>query len=68
VSLSAKGCAEDDEIFCNAGMNDIHGTHGTACIVKNPFILVGIESYFLRRICKCEIRNDVVDHSSGVVG
>ena len=67
VALGAKGCTEDDEVFGNAGMDDIHGTHGTTCIVEHPFTLVGIESNFLRRIGKGEVLNDVGDHSSSVV-
>ena len=68
VSFSAKRGAEDDEIFSNAGMNDVHGPHGSACIVEDPFILVGVESNFLRGICQSEVGNDVVDHSGGIVG
>ena len=68
MSLGSKWRAKDDEIFSDAGMNDVHGTHGTACIVEDPFILVRVESYLFGWISKCEVRDDVVNHSGGVVG
>lgn len=42
VSLGTEGRTEDDEVFSNGCVNEVHGTHGTAGIVEHPFGGVGI--------------------------
>lgn len=30
---------KDDEVLGNTGVDDVHATHGTASVVKDPFLL-----------------------------
>lgn len=40
VTLCAQGCTEEDKILSDAGMNDVHGPHGAARVVEDPFWLL----------------------------
>lgn len=42
MSLGTEGRTEDDEIFSNGCVDDVHGTHGTPSIVEHPFRRVGV--------------------------
>ena len=66
VSLGSKWCTEDNKVFCDARMDDVHRAHGTSSIVKHPF-LVGIKAYVVIRVRFSEIRDDMRDHASGIV-
>jgi hypothetical protein len=48
-------------------VNDIHGAHRATGIVENPFLSIGVDTDLRGGISCCEVRDDVVDHSSGVV-
>ena len=37
VALGTKWRAEDDEVLCDAGVDNVHGAHGATCIVEYPF-------------------------------
>ena len=45
-------------------MDDVHGAHCTAGIVKNPFLLL---VHVLAGNLLVQLRDDVVDHGAGVV-
>lgn len=40
VTFSSNGGAEDDEVFGQRGVNNVHGSHGTTGIVPNPLVTV----------------------------
>lgn len=66
VSLGSKWRTEDNKVFCDARVDDVHRAHGTSSIIKYP-VLVGIKTYFVVRVRFCEIRDDMRDHARGVV-
>ena len=67
VSLGSKWCTEYNKVFCDARVNNVHRAHRTSSIIKHP-VLVGIKAYFIIRVRFREIRDDMCDHASGVVG
>ena len=68
VTFSANGGTEDDQVFGDTGMNDVHGTHGTSGVVKHPFLGVGVESDDAGGVGFSEVGDDVVDHVICVIG
>lgn len=69
VSFCTERGAEDDEILCDRGMNDVHGTHGTAGVVEHPFFLVGVDGDFVGRlrVSLREVCDNMVDDGWHVV-
>lgn len=64
VALGSDGSAEDDQVFGDTGMDDVHSAHGTACIVEHPFFIlvqVGGSDLLL------ELGNNVVNNGTGVI-
>ena len=68
MSFSANRCTEHDQVFGDTGMDDVHGTHGTASVVEHPFLGVGVESDDAGGVGFGEVGDDVVDHVIGVIG
>ena len=68
VPLRTEWRSKDNEVLGNAGMDDIHGTHGAAGIVEHPLVLVSVETYVGGRVRGREVCDDVVDHARWVVG
>ena len=68
VSFSTNRSTEDDQVFGDTGMDDVHGTHGTASVVEHPFLGVGVESDDTGGVGFGEVGDDVVDHVIGVIG
>ena len=70
VSLSTEGCTENDEVFSNGCMDDVHGTHGTPSIIEHPFRRVGVERNLIGRLRegRREVRKNVLNHAFGIVG
>lgn len=70
VALRAKGSSKDDEIFRDGRVNDVHSTHGTSSVVKDPFRGVGIYNNDIRGsgVGCGEVRHDVLDHAIQVIG
>ena len=68
VSFGAEWGAEYDEVFSDGGVDDVHGTHGTASVVEHPFLGVGVESDDAGGVGFGEVGNDVVDHVICVIG
>ena len=66
VSFGSKRCTEDNKVFCNARVDNVHRTHGTSSIIKHP-VFMGVKAYFVIRVCFCEIRDNMRDHPGGVV-
>lgn len=66
VSFGSKWCTEDNKVFCDARVDDVHRAHGASSIIEYP-VLMGIKAYFIVRVCFCEIRDDMRDHAGGVV-
>ena len=66
VPFRSQGSAEDDEVFGDAGVDDVHGAHGASGIVKHPFF-VGVEVYLVVRVCFGEIGHNVLDHARSVI-
>lgn len=69
MSFSAEGGSKYDQVFRDGGVYDVHGTHGTSCIVKCPFGGVSVEGDDARRgrVRVSEVRDDVLDHAVEVV-
>ena len=44
VSFGAEWGAEYDEVFSDGGVDNIHGTHGTASVVEDPFGFVAVDA------------------------
>jgi len=68
VPLCPEWCPKDDEVFGDAGMDNVHGTHGAAGVVEHPLVLVSVEAYVGGWVCGREVCDDVVDHAGWVVG
>lgn len=68
MSLRAEGSTEDDEILGDAGVDDIHRTHGAPGVVEHPFGGVGVQSDLGGGVGGGEVLDDVVRHERGVVG
>lgn len=68
VTFRAKRCTEDNEVFGNAGVDDVHGAHGSPSVVEHPLLLVRVDCYLSGGICRGEVRDNVVNHSTKVVG
>ena len=67
VALGADGGAEDDEVLGNAGVDDVHGTHGAAGVVKHPLARVGVERDLCGGIGCGEVLDDEVYHRRRVI-
>ena len=67
VAFRANRGAEDDEIFSDASVDDVHGTHSTTRVVKHPFGGVGIQGNDRRRVLRSEVGDDVGNDSIDVV-
>lgn len=68
MTFGTKGSTEDDEVFCDAGMDDIHGTHSTAGIVEHPFGAVRVKTDLGRWVGGGKVFDDVVCHEGGIAG
>ena len=68
VSFGTDRSTEDDQVFGDTGMDDVHGTHGTASVIEHPFLGVGVESDDAGWVGFGEVGDDVVDHVIGVIG
>lgn len=68
VALGAKWRPEDDEVLCDAGVDNIHGAHGATCVAEHPLGAVGVYGDARGRVGRCEVREDVRYHAGCVVG
>lgn len=67
VALGAQGCAEDDEVLGDAGVDDVHATHGTAGIVEHPLGRVGVDGNDAWGVLSREIGDDVGNDGVDVI-
>lgn len=81
VALRAEGCAKDDEVLGDRGVDDVHRAHRATGVAEHPFVLARVECDTLavpaRRgevggkgglgVFGREIGDDVVDDACGVV-
>ena len=67
VSFRAEGRTEDDQVLRDAGVNDVHGAHCTSGIIEDPF-LFRVDANLVFGVRFREVRDDVVDHASRVIG
>jgi hypothetical protein len=51
MPFRSQRCAEDDEVFCYGGVEDVHGAHCSTGVVEEPFRLVG--AYLCTRVPYC---------------
>lgn len=70
VSLRFRGGArdrltEDDQVLGDAGVDDVHGAHGAAGVVKHPLLIE--VNVALCADLRAELVDDVLDHRSRVV-
>lgn len=63
VTLCAERRSENDEVLGDGGVDDVHGAHGAAGVVEDPFF-VGV---YVMGVGLGEVRGDVVDYGAGVV-
>jgi hypothetical protein len=68
VSLRTEWRAKDDEVLCDARVDDVHRAHRAAGIVEHPFGAVRVDRYARVGIGGGKIGEDVRDHAWCVVG
>lgn len=68
VAFRTERGAENDQVLGDTSMDDVHGTHSTTGIVEHPFVHISVDTNLRRGIGLRKIPDDVVDHSSSVVG
>ena len=68
MSLSTQWSSENDEIFRDTRMDDVHCTHCTPRIVKYPFRVVCVYTHYGRGIALRQVRDDVGYYSCRIVG
>lgn len=64
VSLCADGSAEEDEVFRDRGVQEIHATHGSASVVEDP---LGLRRKWPRVQCSGDARVGVSQASVDVI-
>ena len=67
VSLGSKWRTEDNKVFCDARVDDVHRAHGTTSIVKDPLAGVRINLNLCCWIRGCKVRNNMLDHSRRII-
>jgi hypothetical protein len=80
VAFRAEWCTKEYEVFGDASMDDVHGTHSASGVVENPVLLlvvgrsgrggvdVEMDTTGSSRVGRREVREDVRHHSIRVVG
>lgn len=70
VPLRAERGAKDDEVFSDAGVDNIHRAHCAACVIEDPLGLVWVYAHDGRGrgVGLCQVRDDVGYDSRCVVG
>lgn len=63
VTLRTEWRAKDDEVLCDARVDDVHRAHRAAGIVEHPFGAVRVDRYARVGIGGSKIGEDVRDHS-----
>ena len=67
VTFCTQGRTEDNEVFGNACMDDIHSAYSSASVAENPLREVGVELNLCCGIRSCEVCYDMLDHSRCVI-
>ena len=67
VSFRAQRRAENDDVLRDTRVDNVHRTHGTACVVEHPLRRVRVQRDARVRVCLREVLRDVVDHEVDVV-
>ena len=67
VALGADGGAEDDEVLGDAGVDNVHATHGTAGIVEHPLGRVGVDGNDAWGVLSREVGDDVGNDGVDVI-
>lgn len=69
MPLRTEGSPKYDQVFRDRGVYNVHGTHGTSCVIECPFGGVGVERNDARRgwVCVGKVRDNVLDDAVEVV-
>lgn len=67
MTFRAQGCTENDEVFGDTCVDDVHRAHGTTSIAEDPLVRIGVDINLGCWVCSCKIRDDMLDHSCCVI-
>lgn len=68
VPFRPEGSTEDDEVFGDTRVDDVHCPHGSAGVVENPFTRVEVKSNIGGGVRRGKVGGNVLDHTGEVVG
>jgi len=68
VALRPEWGAKDNEIFGDAGMDDVHCAHRAARVIEHPLSRVDVDFDSVGRVGEREVGDNVLDHAGSVGG